>query len=338
MVRIRTWAAVGAATLCSLALALAPVSATAADGDLFSWGYTPGTPDVGGFAAVSPTDATLTLLGTDTIDTLRAPTGVEVCDGTGYAFGTVLGEAVVLTFDPANGATLSAPTALTIPGGIIEGTIDADTLADCTLLTVAQVSGVDDGRQTGLYVVSVDAATGQTEPLAFLGDFYTTGIATSPSGTTYVFTFVPASPAAAVVDLHTGTLASPVILGGFAPLYDNSMGESMGVDFDSSGVLWAAVGVTDSEDPRLASFAAGDLATAVGTDHGPLLDSGTGAVLVENPVPLAVEATFPAAAGPGTAPQLAATGTDLPLGALAAAALLGMAGAAVVVTTRRRAA
>lgn len=336
MVRIRTWAAVGAVSLAALGLAVIPLSATAADGDLFSWGYTPGTPDVGGFAAVSPTDASLTLLGTDTIDTLRAPSGVEVCGGTGYAFGTVLGDAVVLTFDPANGATLSPPIALTIPGGIIEGTIDADTLADCTLLTVAQVSGVDDGRQTGLYVVSVDAATGQTEPLAFLGDFYTTGIATAPSGTTYVFTFVPASPAAAVVDLHTGTLASPVILGGFAPLYDDSMGESMGVDFDSAGVLWAAVAVTDSEQVRLASFAAGDLATAAGTDHGALVDSGTGVVLVENPVPLATEATFPDAVGPGPGTQLAATGAGAPAGVGAAAALLLAAGGAALAVRRRR--
>lgn len=338
MVPTRTWAAVGAASLAALGLALAPLSAMAADGDLFSWGYTPGTPDAGGFAAVSPTDASLTLLGTDTIDTLRAPTGVEVCDGTGYAFGTALGDAVVLTFDPATGATLSAPTALTIPGGTVDSTIDADTLADCTLLTVGYVTGEDDLRQTGNYVLRVDASTGTTEPLAFLGDFYTTGIATSPSGTTSVFTFVPASPAAAVVDLQTATLGSPVILGGFAPLYDDSMGESMGVDFDSAGVLWAAVTVTDSEDPRLASFAAGDLATAAGTDHGPLLDSGTGVVLVDSPVPLAVGATFPGAAGPGSSPQLAATGTGAPLGLYVGAALLVAAGAAVVVTTRRRSA
>ncbi len=332
MVRTRIGAAAGAA-LAALGFALAPTSALAADGDLFSWGYVSGDPDIGGFVSVSPSDASLTSLGTMSIEPMRAPNGVEVCGGAGVAFGVVDDEPAVLMFDPLTGAITGAPVALSIPGGVVEGTVDADTLPDCTVLTVAQVTGVDEERETGLYVLRVDPMTGGTEPLVFLGDLYVTGIATAPDGKTYVGTFVPPSPAVVEVNLQTATVGTTTVLGGFVELYDDALGELAAMDFDIGGVLWAVGSVVDRDGFRLVSFAAGNLAAAPGTDHGQFPDAGSG-LLVEPPIPLAVDATAPGAPAPGT--QLAATGRDVTLGALVAGVVLSAVGVLAFVTSRRR--
>lgn len=332
MVRTRIGAAAGAA-FAALGLALAPSPALAADGDLFSWGYVSGDSDIGGFVSVSATDASLTSLGTMSIEPLRAPNGVEVCGGVGTALGLVEGDPAVLTFDPLTGAITSAPVALSIPGGTVDSTIDADTLPGCDLLTVAQVTGVDDERESGLYILGVDPTTGGTTPLVFLGDLYVTGIATTPGGTTYVGTFVAPSPAVVEVNLQTATVGATTVLGGFGELYDDALGELAAMDFDSGGALWAVGSVVSRDGFRLVSFAAGDLATAAGTDHGQFPDTGSG-LLVEPPVPLAVEATPPGTSGPGT--QLAATGGELPWGSFAVGAILAAAGVLALVTARRR--
>lgn len=134
------------------------------------------------------------------------------------------------------------------------------------------------------------------------------------------------------MNLQTATVGATTVLGGFAELYD-SLGELGAIDFDSAGVMWAVAEAVSRDGVRLASFAAGDLANAAGTDHGQFPETGS-ALLVEPPVPLAVEATFPGAPSPG--PQLAATGEGVPLFALAAAAVAAVAGAFLVARSRRR--
>ena len=116
----------GAATAVALAGLIAfPTAAHAAEVELYTWVYNPVGSDAAGFATISPTDAALTFLGTDSIDDASNVVGEEVCDGVGYAIDDDgLDDAQsVLTWDIETGAVLTGPTALSIAGGTIENVV-----------------------------------------------------------------------------------------------------------------------------------------------------------------------------------------------------------------------
>lgn len=325
-------AAVGAAT----GLALVPAAATAAGTTLYTWAYNPVGTDVGGFATTSTTDAALALLGTDTLAQMYA-SGTEVCGGTGYAVGEVDGGdlddiPVVATFDVVTGAITSGPTALTIVDGAVTDVVEADTLADCTLLTIAFI----EGDYTGWAVVEVNAATGVVEIVAELspidGVDYT-GLATDSAGTTYLFGNVDDQPWVTILDLVTGTFPEPSIMAGLIDFYESG-GFTLGVDFDASDGLWVVNGVNAEEEYHLSSFASGaDLTLDEPVDIGVLPYYDTPNQLrISSPIPLAAGPT------PPPTPQLAATGSTVPLASIALGGLLGLAGAGALLMARRRAA
>lgn len=325
-------AAVGAAA----GLALVPAAATAAGTTLYTWAYNPVGTDVGGFATTSTTDAALALLGADTLAQMYA-SGTEVCGGTGYAVGEVDGGdlddiPVVATFDVVTGAITSGPTALTIVDGTVTDVVEADTLADCTLLTIAFV----EGDYTGLAVVEVNTATGVVEIVAELppiDEVDYTGLATDSTGTTYLFGNVDDQPWVSVLDLVTGTFPEPSIMAGLINFYESG-GFTLGVDFDAADGLWVVNGVNAEEEYHLSSFASGaNLAVDEPVDIGVLPYYDTPNQLrISSPIPLAAGPT------PPPTPQLAATGSTVPLAAIALGGLLGLVGAGALVMARRRAA
>ncbi len=318
----------------ALGLAAVPAAATAAGTTLYTWAYNPVGTDVGGFATTSTTDAALALLGADTLAAMYA-SGTEVCGGTGYAVGEIDGgdsddTPVVATFDVVTGAITSGPTALTIADGTVFDVWEADTLADCTLLTIADLGGDTDGYA----VVEVNPATGVVEIVASLPDIAEveySGLATDSTGTTYVFGDVDDEPWFTILDLGTGTFPEPTIMAGLMDYYESD-GETFGVDFDAAGVMWIVMAVNQEEQYYLNSFAAGaDLALADPVSIGVL-------PYYNNPNQLQISSPIPLAAGPTPppTPQLAATGAELPIAALALGGLLAMAGTVALVAARRR--
>lgn len=323
-------AAVGAAA----GLALVPAAATAAGTTLYTWAYNPVGSDIGGFATTSTTDAALALLGADTLADMLA-SGTEACAGVGYAVGEVDGGdlddiPVVATFDLVTGAITSGPTALTIADGTVTEALEADTLADCTLLTIAFV----EGDYTGGAVVSVNPATGVAEIVAELptiGGVDYTGLATDSSGVTYLFGNVGDEPWVTVLDLVTGTFPEPSLMSGLIDYY-SSNGFTMGVDFDAADGLWIANGVNAEEEYHLSSFATGaDLVVDEPVDIGIL-------PYYDTPSELRISSPIPLAAGSPVAPspQLAATGSTMPIAAIALGGLLALAGAGALILGRRR--
>lgn len=325
-----------AAGAAALALAAVPAAATAAGTTLYTWAYNPIGTDIGGFATTSTTDATLALLGADTLATMYA-SGTEVCGGTGYAVGEIDGgdgpdTAVVAVFDVVTGAITSGPTALTIADGTVVDVVEADTLADCTLLTIALLGGDYEGTA----VVEVNPATGVTEIVAELPDIAEveySGLATDSTGVTYLFGNVDDEPWVTIIDLGAGTFPEPSLMTGLMEFYE-SFGFTMGVDFDAADGLWIVNGVNEEEEYHLSFFSAGaDLAADEPIDIGVLPYYDTPNHLqVADPIPLAAGPT------PAPTPQLAATGAELPTAALALGGVLALVGAVALVATRRRAA
>lgn len=333
----------GMATAVALAGVVAvPAAANAADGDLYTWVHNPTGSDQAGFATISSADAALTFLGTNLLSEnpeLRAAVGAEVCDGVGYAVaedGLDGSTSYAFTWDPTTGALLSEPVELFYADGEVAGAIEADTLADCTFLSLVYLWVEGYPYWT---ISEVDPTTGEVTPLVWidwtpeLGQV--TGIATDPSGTTYLFGTTTSSPydsLVATADLSTGDLGVLEVMEGLRTEFGDTF--THGIDFDANGVLWTFVGVYAVEQYHLASFAAGaDLVTAVPTDHGPVVDHGEGDFFrVTYPAPLAAEGTVVPPAPP--APQLANTGAELPVGVLFAAGILLALGAAAVIRRR----
>ena len=321
-----------AAGAAALALAATPAAAIAAGTTLYTWAYNPVGSDFGGFATTSTTDATLTLLGADTLEVMTAY-GTEVCNGTGYAVGEIDGgdgpdTPVVATFDLATGAITSGPTALTIAGGTVAEVWEADTLADCTLLTIADL----EGDYSGAAVVAVNPATGATEIVAELPDIEEadyTGLATNSTGVTVLFGDVTDQPWFTTLDLGTGTFPEPSFMEGLMDYYE-SYGFTLGVDFDASDGLWIVSGVNAEEEYHLNSFGPGaDLALDEPVDIGVLPYYST-------PNELQILEPIPLAAASAATPQLAATGAGVPIAALALGGMLALAGAVALVAARRR--
>jgi hypothetical protein len=325
-------AAVGAAT----GLALVPAAATAAGTTLYTWAYNPVGTDAGGFATTSTTDAALALLGADTFAAMYA-SGTEVCGGTGYAVGEIDGgdsddTPVVATFDVSTGAITSGPTALTIVDGTVTDVWEADTLEDCTLLAIAGL----EGDYAGVAVVEVNPATGVVEIVAELPeieDVEYTGLATDSTGVTYLFGDVESQPWVTVLDLVIGTFPEPSLMTGLANYYESG-GFTLGVDFDAADGLWIVNGVDAEEQYHLTSYASGaDLALDEPVDIGIL-------PYYDNPNQLQISSPIPLAAGPTPPPTpvLAATGSTVPIAAIALGGLLAFAGVGALVAARRRAA
>lgn len=327
MTRSRT-ALVGAALAVAGALVFVPTAATGHTEFLYSWGLTGGGEAApSAFLTVSKSDAGLSPLG-DLPDSVELITGTEICGDAAFA---VDGEAgTVITWDHATGAVISSVPI--IASGYEEFT-ELDALEDCTLLTLAVVEEDDSWA-----ILSLDPVTGVTavEFELFVieqEDAYYTGIATAPDGTTYVFGDITGTPFWSIVDLATDIQEIPTALAGLVEVTGGSTGFTAGIDFDAAGGLWFIHGINDIETLKLAVYAAGanigvDEPTEIGiTPYGP-----PAAPFVDFPTPLAVDHAVPA-----PAPQLAATGTELPAGVVLAAGILLLAGAALVLTRRRSA-
>ena len=336
----------GVAVAAAASLALVPTAALGHTDGLFTWSYTPVGSDAGGFSSVSKTDAALALLGESTLEEFPDVTGAEVCDEVGYAVGFADKVDVVestmraiATWDHSTGAILTGPTELTIDGqAYITDVRELDTLADCSIITLAELDGGNDWA-----IIEVDAATGAAEVLAELplieGEY--TGLATDASGVTYLFMTFAGYPYYRTVDLGAGTFGPASALDGLSDYFESS-GFTQGVDFDATGGLWAVTGVDAEEQYHLISFAAGaELGTATPTDSGVLPYEGEG-LLINAPIPLtaegsAIQPVQPVPAPAPAQPQLAATGSELPAG-IAAVALALLAAGGVMLVVRRRAA
>lgn len=314
----------------AVTLALMPTAASGHTDNLFTWAES--GEEFTGFATTSRTDATLTPLGED-VD-LEFVSGMEICDEVGYAVGPQIEEPpFVVTWNHDTGALLTEPVSLWIEEGDVGEVAELDTLADCTLLAIAFFEA---GATTAALVV-IDPATGELTVVVDLSGLALrpSGIATDAAGVTYLFASDYGSDATvAVVDLDAGTLGPFAELAGMVAYYEGG-GPTYGVDFDGSGVMWMIIGADAQELYRLTSFAAeADLATATPVDSGyyPFEDE-----LVANP-PFALTAEGSSVTPPpAPAPQLAATGTELPAGVVLAAGILLLAGAALVLTRRRSA-
>ena len=312
-----------------LLVATAPLSASAHTGSLFMWAYT--GDESAGFASVSKTDAALTLLEQQPTDLLVV--GAEICEETGYAVAD--DPETVLTWNHTTGVPGPAvdlvPTMADWPeagAAEVNGIMELDTLADCTLLAIAlfDVWYEEGDPETFLAVSVVNPVTGVTSPVALLdneSDVDYRAIATDPiTGVTYLFLRGDDGlPYFSIVDVVAGTVSAPTVMAGVADYYEGEEFQ-LGSDFDSAGVLWAAFGVAAFEEIRLVALTgpAAALGTTVPSDRGEV------SPLVIVPYALAVDPD----------PALAATGlTDSGL-PLLGAVLLGAGMLAVVVAHRPR--
>lgn len=323
----------GVAVAAAAGLVLVPTAASGHTDNLFTW---VDTDEGAGFGTTSKTDAALTALGGDAGLEIDPATGIEICNEVGYAVGSLLdgsGTPAVVTWDHNTGALLSEPVELTIADGDVDGVVELDALADCTILAIAFL----DGELPEAALVSVDTLTGELTIVADLSSSPNppSGVATNAAGTTFVFAGDFGDDGVfTTVDVTTGALGTWNELGGLIDFFEGG-GPLFGVDFDATGTMWLITGADSLEEYHLVSFAPGaDLATAQPTDVGtyPFTDE----LVASPPFPLAAEghAAVPA---PAPAPQLAATGTELPAGIVVGAGILLLAGAALL-TARRRAA
>ena len=325
----------GVAVAAAAGLVLVPSAATGHTDNLFTW---VGTDDGSGFGTTSKTDAALTALSVEAGLELEVASGVEVCNEVGYAVGGRLdgsGTPAIVTWDHSTGALLSEPVDLWIEGGDVDGVVELDTLADCSILTIAFL----EGEVPEAALVSVDLATGE---LAIVADLTSSpqlpsGVATNAAGTTFVFAGdYGVNGVFTTVDVTTGALGAPwTELGGLIEFFEGG-GPLFGVDFDASDTMWLIIGADSEETHYLVSFAAGaDLATAQPTEIGSYAFEGED-VIASTPFPLAAEGHTPVPA-PGSEPQLAATGAELPAGIVLGAGILLLTGAALLIARRRTA-
>lgn len=313
----------------ALALAVIPSAATAHTDNLYTWAFFPDAdPGLSGFATTSKTDAALTLLPTNTDDLFHSPTGTEVCNEVGYAVGDFFDdEAGFLVWDHESGALIGAIDALWTTGGAVREVWELDTLADCTILTIGALEGPD---VPSTAVLSINLATHSVDvvvDLSVLDVMDITGLATDPTGVTYLFAVVANYPHYAVLDLAAGTAGEWQPLTSLSGHFE-STGFTLGVDFDASGVLWAVTGVNNEEAYHLVSLSGPDLGSATVTDAGILPYSGDG-LQISEPIPLTAEHA--------PSPQLADTGAEAPAGVILGAGVF-LLGGPFFVALRRRAA
>ena len=326
----------GTAVAAAASLALLPAAATAHTDNLFSWGHTSeGEAQPSAFLSVGKSDATLTALA-DTSSTTDFITGTEICDDKAYALDSAANS--IITWDHTTGAVISTvPITADFEVGEL---VELDSLADCTLLTIGYVG---EGLQAAF---SVDPTTGALALVAELdnleiGEY--TGIATSPGGVTFVFSTFDDNPSAATLDLSDGSQSDLFPLAGLIAVTGGSEGFTAGIDFDAAGGLWFIHGIDDIEELYLATYASGaDLSTAEPVEIGivPYYVTDPGYPFVGFPAPLAadgVSVPVPVAPVVPAQPQLAATGSELPIGIVAIALSLLVAGGAALVLRRRTA-
>ena len=311
----------GAATIAVFGLlGIAPAGAAA--GDTL---YTVVAPKTGPYSVstINPDTLVATPLGA-AADVNLSVESVELFGDTGYALGRELTETddvieVVMTFDHNTGAIL---TVVPLDEAFIEAGFKQlrglDTLADGTLIAVAQFDGVNSPS----FVVSINPATGLlTELVDVTGaaDFFDS-VATDPTtGITYVFVDEDnGDPEFLVVDLDAGTYTGPATLTGIQDSFGD--GFVSGADFNSAGSLWFYY----RSDGLLLAATSGPFSATVGADFA-------GGGLVSGDI-----ADQALAVGPPVAvPALAATGVNIVAIGAGAAALLA-AGMLGMVIARRR--
>lgn len=330
MRRSRTLLTGVVATAAAAAIIFAPAAASGHTDNLYTWAFFP-EEDVSGFATTSKTDASLTLLPTNTDSTVDQATGTEICNEVGYAVTSPFeDDPQILTWDHTTGAVLTGPVDISLPGEILWEVTELDTLADCTVIAIVEFDG-----EGGVAIAKIDPVTGVATILVDLPVFETewyTGLATSPEGKTYVFVTVGGYPNVALVDFAAGTIGVPVLLNGLSTYFESS-GFTYGVDFDASGVLWAITGVDQEEAYHLVSFAAGSsIPSETPTDIGTY--DYVDPPFVDSPIPLNTEGLVFVAP---EEPALAATGSEAPFGIAAGALALLVAGGAALLLRRRAA-
>lgn len=329
----------GTAVAVAAGLALVPSAAVGHTDNLYTWAFGISEDVTGGFATTSKADASITPLAENTIDIAQEVHGVEICNEVGYAIDTAEAEdPTILTWDHNTGAILTGPIAITLDSDEkVVYVVELDTLADCSVITIAYVVGEETEYPA---ILKVDPATGAAEVLLDLpeidseDDSYT-GLATF-AGTTYLFLDIDGLPYVSTVTFGD-SISEPAQLEGLSNFFESS-GFTAGVDFDPTGVLWLTTGVDEEQLYHLVSFAPGvDVASATPTDVGvlPYFSGGTeeAPYFINAPIPLAADGAVAAA----PAPQLAATGSEAPFGIAAGALALLVAGGAVLVLRRRAA-
>jgi hypothetical protein len=249
----------GTAFMAAVALALLPSAAGGHTDNLFTWAYSPVGTDAGGFATASKTDASLALLGADTLPILEEVSGMEVCDETGYALGWVvisseLEVPAIATWDHTTGAILTGPEELLLDTEDgIDYVVELDTLDGCRVIALAEIDS--DGDYWA--IIEIDAATGDATVLVELPDFPAqefeyTGLATDSAGTTYIFVDFDNVPGVAVVDFDSVAepISLPIALTGLMDYFESD-GFTQGVDFDAADGLWLVTGVNEEEEYHL---------------------------------------------------------------------------------------
>jgi hypothetical protein len=321
---------IGAAALSAAALAFVPISASSHTDNLYTWAYADEESEFGSFATTSKVDAALTLLPA-TVD-VSLVTGTEICDDQGYAVSHD-GEMRLLLWDHTTGA-LTGGTQLSMDPGDDETVLNAvqelDTLADCTLLTLAFYGNNTDSAFVA--ISSIDPVSGLVTPVVPLTNFDRGGLATDAAGTTYVFATDNVDTQVAVVNLEAGTVGPLTAMDGISARFQ-STNFTWAADFDSAGALWLVTGIDSQQEYYLLSF-------PVGSDYASTQPAPSGILPYENAAPLVDEPiTLAADHGPAiipAAPTLPDTGSEFPMGLALTALLVLGAGAVLTVTGRRR--
>ncbi|MGX5680975.1 hypothetical protein [Schumannella luteola] len=338
MTRIPVLACLGAVAV--VALGAAPASA--AEVTLYTYG-TSSAPEMA-FATVSTTDAALAFLPTDIRFLDLEVTGTEVCGGQGVAFAQPgePGAPVIATWNTTTGEVTGQsslwmdPESLPNPAdeSTVLSVLEADSLADCSPITIVSYR-VGDDPDIITAIATVDRGSGETTVIV---DVPSTAVAlaTDPiSGQVTLFLTDDSGSAAyaSPVDLAAKTVGAPVELTGLGTLGGPIV---QGVDVDESGTTWMIVATTEAM--LLVSFAPDAELTSTPTVVGelPITGSPVDGPTVFEPVPLAVS-DGSGGGLPAPAPQLAATGAELPLGVAFGAGILLLGGLALVAIRRRTA-
>jgi hypothetical protein len=265
-----------------ITLVAAPLAASAHTGNLFTWAYdASGENEVGGFATISQTDASIAFLGTPATENLYT-IGADICtDETSWGVAETGEPTVLFTWNHDTGE-LGLPVVAEAfvadfpqaEGVFVEDLWAADSLPGCVKLAFVLYSvSFGDGPSDDVLALSyVDVATGAVHPVVELptdddgSEIDWTGIATDPTtGFTRLFATFQSGPYFAAADLAAGEVSELQSLGGADDLFEGGApGEA---DFQPDGKLWLYYEF--AEGAFLLSYPAGaDLTTADPTNVG----------------------------------------------------------------------